>query len=423
MTQHMSSSSGRIWSASDLARNPHLAQDKAARVKAMFSAIAQSYDVNNRVHSLGRDQAWRRRTVELCEVRPEDDVLDVACGTGDLTEAFAAARPRSVTGLDFAAAMLDVAKAKSSIRRRRSGAVRPQYAQGDAMDLPFADGSFDIVSIAFGIRNVTDPGKALSEFRRVLRPGGRLIVLEFDQPSNPLLRRLNDIYCSRIMPVTATLISRDRSGAYRYLPRSITSFLTGEELRELITSSGFAKVTSHPMTFGICVGHLARLDREADRSAGSSPSSRGGDADSERKRRPDGQLARIIHAAGGCVARSRFSRDVTIIVARPDDTSAARTARQADCGERSGETKAYSLDTSRLERAIMQSIVPLSRRFAFMNHIRTTPRANRPFGCDRPCADSTSLGVPVATRGSRAGRSESCPTGPHRFLPPAHPPG
>jgi demethylmenaquinone methyltransferase/2-methoxy-6-polyprenyl-1,4-benzoquinol methylase len=200
----------------------------------MFTAIARRYDLNNRVHSFGRDQSWRRRAVALARVRPTDAVLDVACGTGDLTEAFAAAGPASVVGLDFTAAMLELARVKARRLSRPADGRAPTYVQGDAMALPFAAESFDVVSIAFGIRNVLDPPTALGEFRRVLRPGGRLVVLEFGEPANPLLR------------------------AYRYLPRSIGTFLPRDELAAAIGRAGFAGVSQHPFTFGVCVAYLAQ---------------------------------------------------------------------------------------------------------------------------------------------------------------------
>lgn len=254
MTQRKTSSSKIVWSASDLQNSPHETADKADRVEQMFAAIAHSYDLNNRVHSLWRDQAWRRKAVKLSQIKATDDVLDVACGTGDLAEAFAAGGANSVVGLDFTAKMLQIARLKADKPRRRG--VKPSYIQGDAMDLPFDDAQFDIVSIAFGIRNVTDPAKALAEFRRVLRPGGRLIILEFSQPSNPLLRFLNNLYCNHIMPISATLLSGDRSGAYRYLPKSIATFADLNQLSVMMTDSGFTDIKQHPMTFGVCAGSL-----------------------------------------------------------------------------------------------------------------------------------------------------------------------
>jgi demethylmenaquinone methyltransferase/2-methoxy-6-polyprenyl-1,4-benzoquinol methylase len=192
----------------------------------MFAAIARRYDLNNRLHSFGRDQAWRRKAVALCGIQPTDDVLDVACGTGDLTLAFAKARPRSVTGLDFTVEMLDIA-------RRKAPGI--SFVQGDAMSLPFGDGSFDVVAIAWGIRNVADPSAALREFRRVLRPGGRL--------------------CG-----TATLIARDHSGAYRYLPRSVTDFAQGSAFASMVEQAGFPVPTMHVLTFGVCTIYLACLE-------------------------------------------------------------------------------------------------------------------------------------------------------------------
>ncbi|MHC4128592.1 MAG: ubiquinone/menaquinone biosynthesis methyltransferase [Planctomycetota bacterium] len=248
-----------MWPATDLAAGPHRAVDKDRRVQRMFAAIAHSYDLNNRVHSFWRDQAWRRRAVELCRVRPTDHVLDAACGTGDLAEAFAAAGPARVWGVDFTAEMLRIAHGKARRPRRASGRVAPEYLLGDIMGLSFGDASCDIVSIAFGIRNVSDAPLALAEFRRVLRPGGRLVILEFSSPANRLLRLLNDVYCGHIMPLTATLLAGDRSGAYRYLPRSVATFADREQLAAMMKDAGFAHVTQHPMTFGVCVAYLGHV--------------------------------------------------------------------------------------------------------------------------------------------------------------------
>lgn len=245
------SSSPVAWSANDLAGDPHAITDKATRIRRMFAGIAPSYDLNNRLHSLGRDQAWRRRAVQEAAVRADEDVLDVACGTGDLTEAFARARPRSVVGLDFTPEMLEIARRKASERRRSDGPT-PTYVEGDAMALPFESGSFDVVSIAFGLRNVSAPDRALAEFGRVLRPGGRFVMLEFGRPGS-VLGVLNDLYTQRIMPLTATWIAGDRSGAYRYLPRSVATFETPDEIQAAIEAAGLAKVSIRRLTLGVCV--------------------------------------------------------------------------------------------------------------------------------------------------------------------------
>lgn len=235
------------WSATELAADPHARDDKPERVRRMFASIAHRYDLNNRLHSFGRDQSWRRAAVREAAPRPGDHVLDVACGTGDLSRLFARSAADRVTGADFCPEMLAVARTK------KSAGAPVEYVEADAMNLPFESNSFDIVSIAFGIRNVADPAAAIREFARVLRPRGRLVILEFSRPRNPVIAKLNDLYCGRIMPWTATLISGDRSGAYRYLPRSVDTFLSRDQLAQLMRDAGFQAVTQRPLTFGVCV--------------------------------------------------------------------------------------------------------------------------------------------------------------------------
>ncbi len=243
------------WDANELA-NPHQNAHKAEKVRGMFSSIARSYDLNNRVHSLWRDQAWRRFAVREADVKPGNRVLDIACGTGDLTQAFARTRASRIIGGDFTPAMLDVAREKL---KKEPDATRSKvsYVEVDAMNLPFEDQEFDVVSIAFGIRNVTDPVKALGEFHRVLRSGGRLVILEFGQPKSRLLSWFNDLYCRRIMPTTATMISGDRSGAYHYLPASVGSFLTREAMVGEIRAAGFNQIRVSSLTLGICMCYRA----------------------------------------------------------------------------------------------------------------------------------------------------------------------
>lgn len=245
-----STSPAPAWTPSELA-DPHANVQKQEKVGRMFSAIAHRYDLNNRLHSMWRDQAWRRYAVRQARVKPTDVVLDVACGTGDLTEAMAAAGAARVTGLDYTPAMLDVAR-KRLASKSDAIASRITYMQGDAQALPFENASVDVVSIAFGIRNVGEPKKAIREFRRVLRPGGRLVILEFGTPTLAPVRWFNDLYCKRIMPVTATLISGDRSGAYKYLPKSVESFMTTREMCGALEEAGFSAVKTKPLTLGIC---------------------------------------------------------------------------------------------------------------------------------------------------------------------------
>lgn len=232
------------WTRDELANDPHRSDQKAEKVRGMFASIAKSYDLNNRLHSFGRDSAWRTKVVRLAEVCDHERVLDVACGTGELTRAFRKhANPERVVGLDYTAQMLDIARAKPR--------DRIEYIQGDAQALPFPDKSFDVVSIAFGIRNVQEPATAIAEFRRVLAPGGRLLILEFSRPRFPPVRWANDFYSGWLMPRTATLISKDKSGAYYYLPRSVESFLSPRELGIMARDNGFVRWSFHPMTLGV----------------------------------------------------------------------------------------------------------------------------------------------------------------------------
>jgi demethylmenaquinone methyltransferase/2-methoxy-6-polyprenyl-1,4-benzoquinol methylase len=249
MTQPNPTHTGEpAWSQDNLS-NPHLVDDKAKRVEAMFNAIAESYDINNRVHSLWRDQSWRRMAVKMANVTADSDVLDVACGTGDLSMAFADMGVKSVTGVDFTYNMLAVANHKLA----QCKGLKPTYFQGDAMKLPIEDSSMDVVSIAFGIRNVAKPEVAMAEFYRVLKPGGRLIVLEFSLPRNKLLLAGYNFYFRHIMPRTATWIARDKSGAYKYLPQSVNTFIGREQMREMFNGCGFTDFTQKVLTCGIAL--------------------------------------------------------------------------------------------------------------------------------------------------------------------------
>jgi demethylmenaquinone methyltransferase/2-methoxy-6-polyprenyl-1,4-benzoquinol methylase len=197
-------------------------------VQAMFDRIAPVYDTMNRVMTAGLDRSWRRLAAQAV-VLPGHRVLDACCGTGDL--ALAAEREGGiVTGVDFSPRMLERA-------RRKSGTV--EWLQGDVLALPFPDGAFDAVTVGFGIRNVDRLEDGLAELRRVLRPGGRLAVLEITQPRGPL-RPFFDLWFERIVPLLGRLLPGGR--AYTYLPASVRRFPDAGELSELLRSVGFRDV-------------------------------------------------------------------------------------------------------------------------------------------------------------------------------------
>jgi len=235
-----------LWDDQRLAA-PHEQPDKATRVRAMFDNIAPTYERVNRVMSLGIDASWRKKAVRLSNVQPTDDVLDLACGTGDFARAFAAANPRSVTGSDFSAGML-------------AGAVaRPSdigWCQADALCLPFPDAHFDILSCAFGVRNFQDLDAGLREMFRVLRPQGRVCILEFTTPRSAILGGLYRFYFHNILPRAAAVISGDRSGAYRYLPESVSTFKNEHGMEEALAAAGFTNVRHHSLTMGVAAVYL-----------------------------------------------------------------------------------------------------------------------------------------------------------------------
>ncbi|MFQ5492010.1 MAG: ubiquinone/menaquinone biosynthesis methyltransferase [Phycisphaerae bacterium] len=245
----MDDSTDLLWDE-DRLRMPHHQGDKADRVRRMFNAIAPTYERINRWFSGGRDGYWRRRAVELAGVGPGDVALDVACGSGDLARAMASTKPRRVIGCDFAHDMLRLA------RGRGSSAI--DYCEADALALPLPDGSVTVTGCAFGARNFDDLQAGLSEMHRVLAPGGRAMILEFTRPTGLLKRAAYEVYAGWIMPVLASWVARDRTGAYRYLPRSVVCFADAEQMCRLLSAVGFVEIDATPLTFGVVTVYVAR---------------------------------------------------------------------------------------------------------------------------------------------------------------------
>jgi demethylmenaquinone methyltransferase/2-methoxy-6-polyprenyl-1,4-benzoquinol methylase len=211
-------------------------------VRVMFDRIAPVYDLMNRVMTAGLDLRWRRLAAAAA-VRPGDRVLDAACGTGDLALADLRAGAAAVTGLDFSPRMLERA-------RRKSSAV--EWVEGDVLALPFADESFDAATIGFGIRNVADLELGLRELRRVLRPGGRVAILEITRPRGPLAPLLS-LWFERLVPRLGRLVPG--GSAYSYLPASVARFPPAEELAALLRSAGFSGVATRLLAGSIVSLH------------------------------------------------------------------------------------------------------------------------------------------------------------------------
>ncbi|HDS15654.1 MAG TPA: bifunctional demethylmenaquinone methyltransferase/2-methoxy-6-polyprenyl-1,4-benzoquinol methylase UbiE [Proteobacteria bacterium] len=231
--------------------DPDDSEKRRRAIQEMFSQIAPRYDFLNRLLSLGIDQGWRETLVRMVRAGERTSILDVACGTGDVSLALREKAPRArIVGLDFSQAMLDLARIKSE----RAGAGL-ELACASAENLPFAEHEFDLVSIAFGIRNVVDREKALAEFFRVLKPKGRLAVLEFSQPRVPWLGDLYNIYFFQILPLIGGLFAQ--RSAYRYLPESVARFPAPQEFSGSLRAAGFESCRLHALTFGIATLYLA----------------------------------------------------------------------------------------------------------------------------------------------------------------------
>jgi demethylmenaquinone methyltransferase / 2-methoxy-6-polyprenyl-1,4-benzoquinol methylase len=217
-----------------------------AAVNSMFARIAGRYDLTNRLISGGMDVIWRRRLVAAVRRNTPKNVLDLATGSGDV--AFALSRgmktPVNITGMDFCAPMLVEANAKMAAARD-GRYVNITFCEGDILSLPLADGSFDAITISFGLRNLADRPRGLREMRRVLRPGGRLFVLEFSQPA-AWFRPFYFFYLRKILPVLAGAITADRQ-AYVYLNETIEQFPGRAALTAEIKAAGFSQVSSHAM--------------------------------------------------------------------------------------------------------------------------------------------------------------------------------
>lgn len=218
-------------------------------VASMFDDVASRYDITNDVLSLGQDRRWRRAVIDACVARPGERVLDIAAGTGTSSEPFADGGV-DVVPADFSLGMLRVG------HRRRADLA---FTAADAMHLPFADASFDVVTMSFGLRNVSDPDAAMREFLRVTKPGGRFVLCEFSQPTNAAFRTVYTNYLMRYLPTVARKVSSNPE-SYVYLAESIQAWPTQREMAQRVAEAGWTQVRWRNLSGGIVALHHAVRD-------------------------------------------------------------------------------------------------------------------------------------------------------------------
>ncbi len=226
---------------------------KREQVERMFDAISPKYDLLNRLFSLGIDQGWRRKVVRMVGEEPVGHLLDVATGTADLA-ILGSLKAARVTGADISEGMLKLGREKVA---RRGLADRITLVQADSERLPFGDGTFDAVTVAFGVRNFEHLEQGVKDMVRVLRPGGRIFVLEFSKPRKAPFKQLFRFYFHRVMPTVGRAISKD-SAAYAYLPKSVDAFPEGTAFEDLMRAAGLAEVRSFALTGGIATLYRGR---------------------------------------------------------------------------------------------------------------------------------------------------------------------
>ncbi len=249
----------------DSARPSRDSEEFSAQVRTMFDRIAGVYDRMNHVMTAGLDRRWRERAVERAALEPGDSALDVCCGTGDLAFELAATVGSGgrVVGCDFSEAMLEIAREKEE--GRRAGAPGPESNGGgpapapiefewaDALDLPYSDESFDAVTVGFGVRNLSDLPDGLDELTRVLKPGGRLVILEITQPTRPPLSTFFSLWFDRVVPVLGSVAGD--SDAYTYLPDSVRSFPPPDRLAALMDDARLEEIRWLILAGGIIAIH------------------------------------------------------------------------------------------------------------------------------------------------------------------------
>jgi len=227
------------------------------RIQKMFGQIAPWYDFLNHFLSLNVDKYWRRKLTKLAPPTSGKPILDLCTGTGDLAFALdsAAKKTCAITASDFCPEMLELARKKGERRRTTE---RIAFHEADSQALPFPGDHYDLVTVSFGLRNITDTKKGLAEMVRVAAPGGRVAILEFSRPTGRILGPLYRFYFRRVLPRLAKMFCRDENSAYRYLPESVLQFPDGDDLAGMLRDAGLHEVRFHTLTFGIATLYLGR---------------------------------------------------------------------------------------------------------------------------------------------------------------------
>ncbi len=221
---------------------------KKAQVATMFDNISKSYDFLNHFLSLGVDIYWRKKAIQLLKANHPKTILDIATGTGDFAIEALALKPEKVIGVDISEGMLEVGRKK--IRKKNLDHLI-QLQTGDSEKLPFSNNKFDAVIVAFGVRNFENLEKGLEDMLRVMKPGGKAVIVEFSKPKMFPLKQLYNFYFKSILPVIGKIISKDQA-AYSYLPESVQAFPDGDKFLNILNKVGYHQTTSKTLTFGIC---------------------------------------------------------------------------------------------------------------------------------------------------------------------------
>ena len=226
---------------------------KKEKVESMFDSIASRYDLLNRVLSAGIDRRWRKKVIRILSEHRPQYILDIATGTADLAIAAAQIKPNRITGIDISSGMLEVGRKKIE---KKKLARMIDLINADSTNMPFAEQSFDAITVGFGIRNFEDLEKGLSEMFRVLKNGGITVILEFSKPQGFPVKQLYSLYSRKIMPAIGQLLSKQKA-AYEYLPESVNAFPYGVQLLKKLEEQGFKDTKWIPLTFGIASIYLA----------------------------------------------------------------------------------------------------------------------------------------------------------------------